>query len=54
MVVQGTILMHIMPTNDFRIKLILQDEWLDSLLKTTYFCDRMPANLTGIKQTEIL
>ena len=34
-VVQGTTLMYIRPTNDFRIKWILQDEQLDNMLKTT-------------------
>ena len=36
--VQSTTLMCIEPTKDFRIKWVLQDEFLDSMLNTKYFC----------------
>ena len=48
---QGTILMYIGPINDFRIKSILQDEELDSMLETTYFRNRIPVKVIDIKQT---
>ena len=41
-VVHGTTLIFIRSINDFRIKWILQDEKLDNMLKTTYFCDWCP------------
>ena len=41
MVVQGTTLMSISPTNDFRIRWILQDEFLNKMIKNRYFCGRM-------------
>ena len=41
MVVQGTTLMSISPTNDFRIRWILQDELLNKMIKNRYFCGRM-------------
>ena len=41
MVVQGTTLMSISPTNDFRIRWILHNEFLNKMIKNTYFCGRM-------------
>ena len=38
-IVQNTITIYVKPTKDFRLKSILQDEQLESKLKTTYFCE---------------
>ena len=47
---QGTTTMYLRPTNDFRIKRILQDENLD-MLKTTCYCGSMFVKVVDTKQT---
>ena len=43
--------MYVRSTNDVGIKSIYQDEYLDSMLKTTSFCVRILINPIDIEQT---
>ena len=53
-IVQGTNLMCIRPTNDFRVKWMLQDEYWDNMLRTIYFFSWMFVNLVEINRQENL